>query len=180
MFIRGKNIELRAVEPEDYEIITHILNARQVSSCFFGYPSKLEDMPLSEWLESFTKNRNTIFYAVKETQNFVTVGVCTYQEIDYKNGSIKVWVAIAPEYIDSTYGTETLRTLSRYAFFQLRMEHIALCCLEEDLTMKAWAKAAGFSKDTILYSRIKRGNERLNLELYSLLKEEGELENERT
>ena len=176
LFIRGKNVELRAIEPEDYMIIDQILNAPQVSSCLFGYPLLHKGMAAGEWLKSSVNRKNAFYYAVKETQNFATVGVCAYQEIDYKNGSMTVCVAIAPEYTqDSVYGVETLRALSRHGFYQLRMEHIALYCIENDHLIEAWAQEAGFSKDAVLYSRIIRGNKRLNLELYSLLKEEGEL-----
>lgn len=177
MIIRDKNIELRAIEPDDYKNLTEILSAPQVESCLFGYPSKLKEMAFHEWLSSAFQNKNAYYYVVKEPQNSDTVGICAYQDIDYRNGSVTLWVAIAPEHTNKDYGVQALRILARNAFDQLRMEHVALYCLENDIAAKSWAKSVRFSLDVVLNSRIKMGDHRLNLELYSLLKEEDKLQN---
>ena len=175
MYIRGENIELRAIERSDYKKLAEILCAPQVAQRLFGQPSKLKEMAFSEWFSSIAQNRKDFYFTVKETGDFDTVGICAYQDIDYRNGSVTVWVALASEDMDKDYGSQTLKALTRNAFDQLRMEYVALYCLENDSVSEAHAKSAGFSFDALLYSRIKRGDIRLNLELYNLLKEEVKL-----
>ena len=173
MNIRGENIELTAIEPDDYKQMTATLKDPQVMRNLFWYPYKLKDMAFDEWLKGARQNRQTYYFAVKERRDAAVAGICAYQDIDYRNGSIALWVVIAPEFVSKGYGEQALKLLARNAFDQLRMEHISLYCLERDGASKTCAKAAGFSLDMIQKSRIKREDKRLDIELYSLLKEKG-------
>ncbi len=171
MNIRGENIELTAIEPDDYIRLTEILMDPQVMKYRFGYPSKLKEMAFGEWLDSSRQNKQVYYFSVVERVNADVVGICAYQDIDYLNGSVTLWVAIAPEFVSKGYLEQTLKMLARNAFDQLRMEHISLYCLVNDSVCNTCAKRAGFTLDMVQKSRIKREDKRLDIELYSLLKE---------
>ena len=173
MFIRGENIELRAIEPDDYLKLTQILEDPQIQLRLFGYPLELGKTTFDDWLKASRHNKQVYYFAIKETGDLDVVGICAYQDIDYRNGSVTLWAAIAPECEAKGYGEQALKMLSINAFDQLRMEHIALYCLENDQVSKDWAQQAGFSRNVILKSRIEKEDKRLDLELYSLQKEEG-------
>lgn len=174
MIIKGENIHLQAIEPSEYDGLTKILAHPQVKPYLFGYPAELEGMAFDKWLAKSRENEQVYYFSVKQAQDAQTIGICAYQEIDYKNGSVAVWAAIDPAFAQKGHGAQTLKLLAQNAFDQLRMEHVAFYCLEGDSAAISWAQRAGFTRDAVLYSRIKKADKRMSLELYSLLKEEGE------
>lgn len=174
MIIKGKNTELQAIEPGDHSRLKKILAHPQVKPYLFGYPAKLEGMAFDEWLAKSREDERVYYFSVKQAHDVQSIGICAYQEIDYRNGSVAVWAAIHPEFTQKRHGTQTLKLLAKNAFDQMRMEHVAFYCLEGDSAARCWAQHAGFTRDAVLYSRIKKADKRMSLELYSLLKEEGE------
>ena len=174
MIIRNNKIELRAIEPEDYKKIVDILRLPPVWNCLLDIPLQLAEMTFDEWFSAFNQNEHIYFFSVKDRSHDETVGVCAYQDIDYRNGSVTVWAVIDPEKAAAGLITEALKALVHNAFHQLRMEYIALYCLENDSTAQAAAINAGFFLDAVLKSRINKDGHRLDLELYSLIKEEAE------
>ena len=170
MIFRDERIELSAVEPTDGARLMEILNTPSVAACLFGLPAKAAAMGFDAWVAAVTQRKNDVYLTVREAGSPDPVGLCAYQDIDYRNGSVTVWAAIAPEY---GCGVQVLRLLSKNAFSHLRAEHVALLCLASDHSMSAQAAQAGFTQDATLFSRIRRGDERLDQKLFTLLKGEG-------
>ncbi len=171
MLFQSDTLELRALEPEDGAAVMDILNAPDVANRLFGLPMKAQGMAFADWLGLAAHRKSDFYFAVTERQTGKILGLCAYQDIDYRNGRVTVWAALA----DAGLTVQTLTLLAEGAFAHLRMEHIALLCLRGDTDTAASAEAAGFTLDAIFYSRIKKSGKSYDLTVYTLLKgEEGD------
>ncbi len=169
MLLLNELLELRAIEPADAFIILAILRLPGISANLMGFPSKALDMDFNGWLAAAVR-RNDFYFTVVDRQSSEVIGICAYQDIDYRNGRVNVWAALA----DSGDKAETFSLLASNAFLHLRMEHVAVRCLTDDADTIAAAEATGFTRDAIFYSRIKKDGKNADVSVYTLLKgEEG-------
>ena len=171
MLLLNDIIELRAIDPADAFIILAILRIPDIAASLLGFPLKLLEMDFNGWLAAAAVRRNDFYFTVVDRQSSEVAGICAYQDIDYRNGRVTVWAALA----GSVNKAEVLNLLAANAFMHLRMEHVALQCLTDDTDTIAAAEAAGFSRDAIFYSRIKKSGKNADVSVYTLLKgEEGD------
>lgn len=169
MLLQSDSLELRAIELSDGSAILDILNTPAVTECLFGFPSKTQSLAFEDWLAAAANRKNDFYFAVTDRLSSEVVGVCAYQDIDYRNGRVAIWAAMqAPK--DKT---RLLALLASYAFMHLRMEHVALACLPGDSDTITAAESAGFTRDAIFYSRVKKSGKSDDLLIYTLLKGEG-------
>ena len=170
MLLLNEILELRAIEPADAFIILAILRLPGIAAYLMGFPLKALDMDFTDWLAAAAGRRNDFYFTVVDRQSSEVIGICAYQDIDYRNGRVNVWAAL----VDSGDKAETFSLLASNAFLHLRMEHVSMRCLTDDADTIAAAEAAGFSRDAIFYSRIKKNGRNADISVYTLLKgEEG-------
>lgn len=169
MIIRGNGVELTSVEADDQKTVLKITSDPTVNQYLFGCPSnKIAHLHCCASSEACCKN--AYYFAVRDKAKMV--GICAYRDIDYRNGSVTVWAAIDAKEQKKAYKAAAFQALARNAFDNMRMEHIAFYCIEGDEAAASSAKSAGFTFDALLYSRIREGDKSMNLELYTLLKDE--------
>ena len=169
MLLQSDKLELRAIEYSDGEAIMNILTAPTVVDCLFGFVVKALEMEFADWLVSAAHRKNEFYFTITQRPSAEVVGICAYQDIDYRNGRITIWAASLSD------KHHVLALLAFNAFEHLRMEHVALFCLFDDTDMVKAAESAGFTRDAIFYSRIKKSGKSTDVLVYTLLKgEEGD------
>jgi RimJ/RimL family protein N-acetyltransferase len=127
-------------------------------------------MGFEAWRRAAVLRSGEVCFTATEWENQSIVGVCAYRNIDYRNGRVDIWAAVLPDFGG---GAELLLLLAQTAFDHLRIEHAALPCLADDARTIGFAGQAGFTRDAIFYSRIKKNDKRYDVLLYTLLKGEG-------
>jgi RimJ/RimL family protein N-acetyltransferase len=170
MLLTDDTLELRALEPEDDGAVMAILEHPAVVGSLFSFPAKAATMGFELWRRASILRRNDFYFAVTERATRKTVGICAYQDIDYRNGRATLWAALSPEFEEDE---KVIKLLAQTAFDHLRLEHLALLCLSGDVRTIAVASKAGFKRDSIFYSRVKKNDKRYDLLIYTLLKGEG-------
>ena len=169
MLLQNDELELRAMEYSDGDEIMNILKTPAVADYLFGFSARALDMEFSDWLLSATHRKNEFYFTVTQRHSAEVVGVCSYQDIDYRNGRVSIWAA------SQAYKPQVIAMLATNAFEHLRMEHVALYCLADDTYTINTAESAGFTRDAIFYSRIKKSGKSADVLVYTLLKgEEGD------
>ncbi len=167
MLFLNDTLELRAPEPEDGAAILDVLSDPAVAGRLFGFPEKALSMSFESWLDAAALRKNDFIFSITQRQTGKALGLCAYQDIDYRNGRVTVWAALA----DAEYKALVLELLAQGAFTHLRAEHVAMHCLQGDTHTADAAKAAGFSQDAIFYSRVKKDGKNHDLSVYTRLKE---------
>jgi RimJ/RimL family protein N-acetyltransferase len=169
MLLRDKWLELRALEPEDGVTMLALLTCLAAAG-LYGFLAKAIEMDFDAWRRAAILRKNDFWLAVTERDGGRFVGVCAYQDIDYRNGRAGLVMALEPGRED---GDALLLLLARSAFDHLRLEHVTLPCLAGDARTAGFAERAGFTRDAVFRSRVKRTGQRSDILVYTLLKGEG-------
>jgi RimJ/RimL family protein N-acetyltransferase len=169
MLLRDNWLELRALEPEDGVTVMALLTCLAAAG-LYGFLAKVQEMGFDAWRHAAAQRKNDFWFAATEQASGRVIGVCAYQDIDYRNGRASLTMALEPGFDD---GDKLLALLARAAFDHLRLEHVMLPCLAGDTRTAGFAERAGFTLDAIFRSRVKTNCQRYDIMVYTLLKGEG-------
>lgn len=171
----GKNINLRALEPEDLDFLFSAEN----NETFWEISST--QTPFSKYiLQKYIENAHQDIYEAKQyrfvicnTQN-IPVGMIDLFDFNPLHKRVGVGILILPEYQGKGYGSEALDMVIDYAFTYLNVHQIFANIMAENSRSialfeklnfkkigikKDWIYADASYKDEILYQLIKTPNE---------------------
>ena len=153
--LKGTNIYLRALEPEDLDFIYAIENNESV------WEVSNTQTPYSRFLiRQYLENAHQDIYEAKQlrlaiclTGSFETIGLIDLFDFDPKNNRAGVGIVISNETNrNSGIGSESLQLVINYAFHHLQL-HQLYCNISEDnevslkLFKKQGFKTVGLKKD---------------------------------
>lgn len=126
---RGEKIFLRAFEKKDVELAHRLFNDVEVQSLLFNGPM----LPLSFAEEEkiitgfMSGNPEQGWHFAIETLEGKFIGGCSYFELNRKNGTAFVSIAIANrEFWGRGYGSDALKVMIKYLFHELNLRKISL------------------------------------------------------
>jgi RimJ/RimL family protein N-acetyltransferase len=148
--IRGERVNLRAVEPTDYPLLTRWLNDPDVM-IHWGRPGNTVSHEEVESAERAEASRPNSRKYIIETRDRAPIGQIDYYDLDWQNRS--AWVSIMigdPEFWSGGYGTDAMRALLNYLFRQLALHRVALTAHESnERALRSYAKN-GFVREGTL------------------------------
>ena len=126
MFIKGENIHLRALEPEDVDVLYKWENNREI------WHVSNTQTPFSRYvLEQFLVNAHEDIYTNKQlrliispNENDAAVGAIDLFDFDPYHLRAGVGILIAEEYRNKGYAFEALELLKDYAFNNLLLKQL--------------------------------------------------------
>lgn len=148
--IRGTRVNLRAVEPGDYQLLARWLNDPEVMRNW-GRPGNtvsLDEVERSERAQAARPNSRKY---IIETRDGAAIGQIDYYDLDWQNRSAWVSVMIGdPDFWSGGYGTDAMRALLDYLFRQLDLHRVALTTHETNLrAQKSYAKNGFVAEGTL-------------------------------
>ncbi|WP_341214827.1 GNAT family protein [uncultured Wocania sp.] len=146
--LKGKNIYLRALEPEDLEFIHAIENDESV------WEISNTQTPYSKFLiKQYLEHSQKDIFEVKQLRlvissyNEETLGLIDLFDFDFKNGRAGVGILIKDETDRKKgYGSEALQLLIKYSFTHLGLHQLYCNISEENETSIKLFKTQGFEK----------------------------------
>lgn len=146
--LKGKKIQLRALEPEDLDFLYKLEN----NTAFWEYGNT--QIPLSRFiLKQYLKNALRDVYEVKQLRMVIvsdsgeTLGLIDLYDFDPKNKRVGVGIVIAEEKNRSKgYALEALELLCDYAFNQLDVYQVYATIAEDNTKSMELFKKVGFQK----------------------------------
>ena len=125
--LKGKLVNLRAVEKKDLEDIMKWVNDREVTKYLsaFLYPvSRAEE---EKFLERAMSHNDTEKNLVMETKEGDYIGQISLHKIDWKNRNAELGIVIGnKEYWGKGYGTDAIKILLNHAFNQMNLYKVYL------------------------------------------------------
>lgn len=185
MNIYGKKVVLRAMEPEDNEMIRGMFNDPEVEKLVVGWAFPVSAYAQNKWLENHYADND--FRWVIETKEDGAVGIATFTDIDWKNRSAFHGIKLANKKNRSKgIGTDTVMAVERYAFDELGMHRLDGAWFPDNLPSKNMYMKCGWKVEGMKRDAVYQEGAYKNLELagitaddyYQLIKENHYWDNE--
>ncbi len=125
-FWQGKNVRLRAIEPEDAPIFYEWnLDTRTAQLVDFIRPPQ-SMTAVKEWAQkqAINRSKNDDVDLVIENAGGALVGLIDTHNIDRRVGAFRYGVAVRPEYRRRGYAAEAIQILIRYMFDELGYQKV--------------------------------------------------------
>ncbi len=170
--LKGERIYLRALEPEDLELIYAIENDESV------WEVSQTQTPYSRFLiKQYLENCHKDIYEVKQlrlvivTNDNEAVGFVDLFDFDPKNDKVGLGVLVLGQARGKKYGREALELLIKYVFTNLYVHQIYANVLEDNHISIKLFESLGFLKSGVKKDWILEGNQYKNEYLFQLIKD---------
>jgi RimJ/RimL family protein N-acetyltransferase len=146
--IDGKLVRLRALEPEDAERAYRWINDREVTQFLMArYPYSL--VAEKDWAAQAAKTSDfsEVRFAI-ETKDGIHIGVCGLHQGRPEDRVADLGIMIGEkEYWSQGYGTDTMLTVLRFAFYQMNLNKVTLGVFEINPRARAVYEKCGFVEE---------------------------------
>ena len=170
--LKGERIYLRALEPEDLELILRVENDENI------WEVSQTQTPYSRFIiKQYIENSYKDIYEVKQLRLVITsnegedVGLVDLFDFDPKNKRVGLGILILDKERGNNYGTEALEVIVNYTFKNFGVNQVYANVLEDNpasirlfeklgfthtTTKKDWIFEDGVFKDEYLFQLIKK------------------------
>jgi len=150
--IRGKNIQLRAIEERDFGLYYSWINDEETNQWRGLYhPTSLEEA--KDWIAKQRKKEPERLSLAIETSDRALIGFVGLSSICARSRRAEIWIYIgSKDHWGQGFGEDTIRTLCGYAFNEMNLHRIWLECNPEFENVvrcyeKVGFKTEGFPRD---------------------------------
>ncbi|MBH1939406.1 GNAT family N-acetyltransferase [Mobilitalea sibirica] len=169
MIMYGSKVYLRAIELSDKEILKGFMNDSEIEYCLGGWSFPISDYHQEEWIMSLKPSEHTLRCMIVEKEEEITIGTVVLTNIDYKNGTAEIHIKIKKDFCGKGYGTDTVKTLTAYAFQELRLQCIYAFINAYNRASQKLFERMGFLREGVLRNRIYKKGSYHDLYVYSIL-----------
>ena len=122
MNIYGKKVMLRAMEPEDQEMLREIANDPEIETMVGGWSFPISKYKQDAWYHDVITDKDNLRFVIELLDTKETVGMVNLIDIDWKNRSAFHGIKLkkdAPK--GAGIGTDAVMAIMRYAFEELQL-----------------------------------------------------------
>lgn len=158
MNIYGKHVVLRAMEPEDCEMVRGMFNDPELENLVVGWAFPVSRYAQSQWLANHYNDQKNFRFVI-ETEQDGAVGIATLTDIDWKNRRATHGIKLAnKERRTKGIGTDAVMAIMRYAFDELQLNRLDGSWFDENAASKGMYMKCGWVEEGVKRQYIfKRG-----------------------
>lgn len=171
-FIYGEKVYLRAVEPEDAEILAKVNNQPEVRYSFFiAFPTNAHRQ--REFIKELYEKRIFVPFIICEKESKRAIGYTAFHNVDLVSRCTAYSIRIAdPADWGRGYASEVTRLMISYGFETLNLNRIQLhVCTDNERGIRAYKKA-GFQIEGTLKEAMYHDDKYCDFHLMALLRKE--------
>ena len=172
MNLKGKKVTLRAIEKEDIEFLRTMLNDAEMEKNVIGWSFAISQYEQEKWYENQIQNKNNLRYIIETEEN--KIGLATISNIDWKNRKASHGIKLYGDMKGKGYGTDTVRTIMKYAFEELQLNKLYGTILEYNEASINLYKKCGWEVEGVLKESIFKNNKYNNELQVGILKKQYE------
>lgn len=174
MLIYGDKIVLRGIEADDNTMLLDLINDPDTEMMLGGSSWPVSEIEQLKWFERQGQNKEELrcIIALKgDLEN--AVGTIILDDIDQKNGTGHIHIKMAKKVgRGKGYGTDAVKSLTRYAFDNMRLNCIYANILAHNETSIHLFEKCGYQREGILRARIFKNGEYMDIYSYSIINSE--------
>lgn len=171
MNIKGEQVLLRFIEPDDLEAIREMTNDADQEYMIGGWSFPAAKKHQEDWYQRVLSDRNNIRLAIEYDNTFV--GLVTLTDIDWKNGKAETGIRLtlsAPK--QKGIANDALKALLKYAFDELNLQRVYATVLEHNIASKKLHDKCGYVVEGTLRKSIYKRGSYHDVYVMGLLKED--------
>jgi RimJ/RimL family protein N-acetyltransferase len=150
MNIKGKNVNLRAIEQEDLILINQWSNDPEINYMLGGwhFPSSMKDQ--QKWFESLSFKSNDQRFAV-ESNDEGLIGLVNLVEINWKDRNAFHGMLLGDAKTRGKgYGTDTIMALCKYAFEELGLRRLDTTIIaSNEVSLGVYINKCGWQREGV-------------------------------
>lgn len=155
MNIYGDKILLRAIEPDDNQMLLELINDPETEAMIggFSWPTSLDGQ--MKWYSRLENSQSILRCIIAYREDNKPLGTLILNEIDQKNGTAHIHIKMSKDGgRGKGYGTDALNCMVSYAFLELRLNCIFANIISyNDASVHLFEKC-GFKRDGVLRQRV--------------------------
>ncbi|MEG1578860.1 MAG: GNAT family protein [Oscillospiraceae bacterium] len=173
MNLYGKKVMLRAMEPEDMEMLRETINDPEMERMIGGWSfpvSKLEQM---QWYERVVADKRNLRFIIESLETKEALGMISLTDIDWKNRNAAYAIKLkqdAPK--KKGYASDSGLTLMRFAFEELQLHRLTSDVLEYNTASIAMMEKCGAQREGLKRSAVYKNGQYHNVICYGVLYED--------
>ncbi len=168
-------IYLRALEPEDYVLISQWRQDEDISRSLCGNHFFVSKVREKQWVEDKSNNDSrNIYLAICLIDDNRMIGYTSINDIDLRNQKVEWGGTIIGDKTmwGKGFATDAAKLMLNYIFEQYPINKCYGYCLEEHEITKKMLISLGFKQDGILRSDVFKNGEFKSILLFSILRNE--------
>ena len=170
----GEQVRLRAIEREDIPTFVRWFNDPEVRQylLMYGPMSRAKE---EDWFDSMQQRRDDFLYAIEAQigKDWVHIGNLGLHRVDWKNRSGVFGIVLGEKtHWGQGFGTESARTILRFAFTELNLHRVELEVFAFNPRAQRCYEKAGFTREGTRREAIFRDGRYHDEHLMSILSEE--------
>ncbi len=149
----GERVRFRALNKEDVNYVTSQFNDPDIKSTVYeGAPFPLTTVDELKFIQaqSGVGNVNDYSFAIELIKTAQIIGVCGYNEIDWKNRNTELGMWIDKTHWNQGYGAEALKMLVDFAFDELNLHRVQLSYYTLNARGRRCYDKVGFQEEGVL------------------------------
>jgi len=165
-------VVLVPLRDEDSDALFAWINDRELVQLSSAFEPVGEEAHRS-WFDAIRDRDDVVIFGIRERASDRLVGSCQLLEIDRRHRTAKLQIRIGePDARDRGLGTESVRLLVRHGFEELGLERIELDAFATNARAIAAYEKAGFSREGTRRAAVEIEDERVDVALMGILREE--------
>ena len=173
--LKGKLVNLRAVEKKDLEEIMKWINNIEVTKYLSSFIFPVSRMEEEKYLEKMMNRNDKQKNLVIETKEGNYIGQITLDNIDWKNRNAELGIVIGnKEYWGKGYGTDAIKILLDHTFNEINLYKVYLRVFDYNQRGVRCYEKCGFKEEGRLRKGQFYGGKYYDVILMGILKDEFE------
>lgn len=172
MILRDSQIKLRAVEPEDLDILYHWENITHLWSygnTLSPYSKLMLRQYINDAMEMDIYQSKQLRLMICLLEDETTIGTVDLYDIDVHHSRSGIGILIDEEYRQKKYATSALKLMADYAFGFLHLHQLYAYIAISNIASKCLFEKAGYEEIGCLKDWIQKDTTFENVHLYQLL-----------
>lgn len=148
--ISGDKIKIKGLTKNSQEKIYAWVNDEELRK-LTGTIYPISEFEHEEWIKNVATSKEYKVFMISEKEKNLDIGTIGLKNFDYLNSNVELFISIGNRsYLNGGYGTDAVRTMTKYVFNRLNLHKVYLKVFESNKRAIRCYEKVGFKKEGIL------------------------------